>query len=79
MAYGNRPGMDPDPTIEELAQTKTRALDSRRVPCRHCGAKADEPCHNAVNDQPLRKFTAHPIRMTDARNLAPIADDEELF
>lgn len=80
MAYGYHPGDDPMPTIEELAQTQTRSLDARRVPCRHCGAKVDEPCRNQITDSPLQKFAAHPRRIADAKIATPApADDEDLF
>jgi hypothetical protein len=79
MAYGDKPGDDPEPTQLELKAHRDQALASHKVPCRHCGASKNEPCFNKETGNPLRKFVAHPRRILDAKTIIVLPlDDEEL-
>jgi len=59
--------MQPTPTaaIDEREAMRRVALT---VPCRDCHAPIDQVCHHVDEpSRPLRKFPAHPSRMSDAR------------
>jgi hypothetical protein len=81
MAYGDK--FDPSdqmmPTQKELDASRTEAYASHRIPCRHSGAKAHHPCINKITNQELRQFAAHLKRITDAKTVIPINDDDEVI
>ena len=54
-------------------------IHALNVPCRYCGAKTGKPCHNTITGEPLRMFTAHQRRITDADHIQLVEDDEVIF
>lgn len=84
MAYGNEPGDDLEPTPQQIANHNAKTLNARKVPCRYCGAKQNEPCRNKITGHLIKNPRAHPSRIIDAETIVPLhaitdEDAEELF
>jgi hypothetical protein len=56
--------------------------DAEIVPCRYCGARAQQHCINNITNEPLRNNASHIRRAVDAMHAADARNDdadEELF